>query len=116
MNCVIKNIKTGHTAANYWSALFRCNRDGRIASDWGQGLLNILNRVLLFLLNCSGLESRSSRFCAGLAVTIKCGTEVFSMCMYNVFLKFLKAYISKTVYVLTYFVAIVLCVFSKSQW
>jgi hypothetical protein len=30
---------------------------------------------------CSGQESRSSRICAELAVTIKCGIEAFCTCM-----------------------------------
>jgi hypothetical protein len=25
---IVKNIKTGFAAANYWSPLFRCDRDG----------------------------------------------------------------------------------------
>jgi hypothetical protein len=35
----VKNIKTYYAAANHWSALFRCDRDGRTASDGGLAVL-----------------------------------------------------------------------------
>jgi hypothetical protein len=42
-----------------------------------------------------------------LPVMIKCGIEL--LCMHiNVFLRFLKAYVGKTVHVLMYFMAVVL--------
>jgi hypothetical protein len=35
----VNNIKTDYAAVNYWSVLFRCDRDGPTASDGGGGLL-----------------------------------------------------------------------------
>jgi hypothetical protein len=33
LQVVIRNIKRGYEAANYWSAMLRCDQDGRTASE-----------------------------------------------------------------------------------
>jgi hypothetical protein len=46
----IKRYKTGYTAANYWSALFRCDRDDRTASC-GRLTVDALVSTYFVLLN-----------------------------------------------------------------
>jgi hypothetical protein len=82
----IKNIKIGkntepcYVAANYWSALFRCDRDGPTASVGGLAVLgpfSVFQSCLIYILVVA-MWRLSALFCVGIPFQwILCGIGYF---------------------------------------